>query len=412
MSNNIRENFYQNLSLIRELYGDERRYETPSKSKPYTGNSPRAGGVRPDTGAGDFLEPTPDPLGKKRPWEKIRLPSKSGTKLSPAPETEEEKKKRKEKERKERIADMKPEPVKAKEMPAEPAKEAKPDTVKARDPSKYTPEIRPVGDDKVPEVKAEPDKRVKREPIKATDVDPKTITKPEPKPEPTPEPKRETKDDKKTKEDDKTKEDEKKDKNFCQRYPWLCLGVGALGAMGEKPKPTKAGEFSLKPVVSEPKSSSTMAHELQAARRQAKAWNVNESFANKLKEIRERMEDEEDSDNPFKPKKLKPAEFSKTANTSAPQTSETEASRLQGARRQAKQWNENFEIIRILSAKETNAPEEITIGENTISINKRIAKKIVNIYESVNKENKNKIKKMLNEDITEVRKLINFAIKA
>ena len=53
----------------------------------------------------------------------------------------------------------------------------------------------------------------------------------------------------------------------------------------------------------------------------------------------------------------------------------------------------------------------IQIGEETISINKSIAKKIIKLHESLNRKNKNKLEKMLNEDITSLTKVINFAIK-
>jgi hypothetical protein len=53
----------------------------------------------------------------------------------------------------------------------------------------------------------------------------------------------------------------------------------------------------------------------------------------------------------------------------------------------------------------------IQIGEETITINKSIAKKVVKLHESLNKTNKNKLERMLNEDITSLTKVINFAIK-
>ena len=54
----------------------------------------------------------------------------------------------------------------------------------------------------------------------------------------------------------------------------------------------------------------------------------------------------------------------------------------------------------------------IHINETSITINNRVAKKVVNVYESLNIQNKKKIEKMLNEDALSFKKAINFAIKA
>jgi hypothetical protein len=54
---------------------------------------------------------------------------------------------------------------------------------------------------------------------------------------------------------------------------------------------------------------------------------------------------------------------------------------------------------------------QLQIGEETISINKSIAKKLVNLHESLNKQNKKKLERMLNEDIVSFRKAINFVLK-
>ena len=54
---------------------------------------------------------------------------------------------------------------------------------------------------------------------------------------------------------------------------------------------------------------------------------------------------------------------------------------------------------------------ELTIGDRTVSLNNSVAKKVINLYESLNKQNKKKIEQMLNEDATSFRKVINFAIR-
>ena len=62
---------------------------------------------------------------------------------------------------------------------------------------------------------------------------------------------------------------------------------------------------------------------------------------------------------------------------------------------------------------EQNIPSHtIYISETPITINKRVAKKVMTVYESLNRQNKKKIEKMLNEDAVSFKKAINFAIKA
>lgn len=55
---------------------------------------------------------------------------------------------------------------------------------------------------------------------------------------------------------------------------------------------------------------------------------------------------------------------------------------------------------------------QLNIGESTLKINNTIAKKVVGVYESLNKENKKKMEDMLNEGTTDsFMKLINFAVR-
>lgn len=89
-----------------------------------------------------------------------------------------------------------------------------------------------------------------------------------------------------------------------------------------------------------------------------------------------------------------------------------DASTLQRQRQIYSQMNEsnNLNIIKSMIHENVNS-QAITIGEETISINKSIAKKIVKLHESLNKTNKKKLEKMLNENILSFRKAINFALK-
>lgn len=56
--------------------------------------------------------------------------------------------------------------------------------------------------------------------------------------------------------------------------------------------------------------------------------------------------------------------------------------------------------------------DEITFQDGkSVEITERVAKKILGIYESLNKDNKKNLEKMLNEDIVSFRKVVNFAIR-
>lgn len=62
--------------------------------------------------------------------------------------------------------------------------------------------------------------------------------------------------------------------------------------------------------------------------------------------------------------------------------------------------------------KEDISEMQLNIGENTLKINNTIAKKVVSVHESLNKENKQKMEDMLNEGkIDSFIKLINFAVR-
>ena len=78
----------------------------------------------------------------------------------------------------------------------------------------------------------------------------------------------------------------------------------------------------------------------------------------------------------------------------------------------AQQANEssNLNIFKQIIESDSSS-QAIQIGEETITINKSIAKKIINLHESLNKENKKKLENMLNEDVISFRKVLNFALK-
>jgi len=70
----------------------------------------------------------------------------------------------------------------------------------------------------------------------------------------------------------------------------------------------------------------------------------------------------------------------------------------------------NFNKIRILSENK-DLQEDLLFEETSITVNNRVAKKIMNLHESLNKENKRKVEKMINEDVSSLKKVINFAVR-
>jgi len=58
-----------------------------------------------------------------------------------------------------------------------------------------------------------------------------------------------------------------------------------------------------------------------------------------------------------------------------------------------------------------NSSLNLTFGEHQISINNRIGKKLLTVYESLNQSNKKKVEDMLNESADSFRKVINFVVR-
>lgn len=76
------------------------------------------------------------------------------------------------------------------------------------------------------------------------------------------------------------------------------------------------------------------------------------------------------------------------------------------------QANESNVLDTIKSIVENNISEQtIRFNKNEISINNTVAKKLLNVYESVNKTNKKKMEQMLNESATSFNKVLTFAVR-
>lgn len=114
---------------------------------------------------------------------------------------------------------------------------------------------------------------------------------------------------------------------------------------------------------------------------------------------------------PVDAKETRPAELGRKLAKVSGELGST-ISRATERERTRQMWKEstNFDILKnIVNENLTSLP--IVYGENEITINNRVAKKIMNIHESLNKENKRKVEKMINEDVNSLKKIINFAIR-
>lgn len=72
----------------------------------------------------------------------------------------------------------------------------------------------------------------------------------------------------------------------------------------------------------------------------------------------------------------------------------------------------NFEIIQALVENKIE-PTEISFseGKETIKLNRTMARRILNLHETLNKENKKKLKTMLNESAGSFRRVVNFTVR-
>lgn len=83
-----------------------------------------------------------------------------------------------------------------------------------------------------------------------------------------------------------------------------------------------------------------------------------------------------------------------------------------GGRRKDTRVQESTNFEKIKTIVENNIKtDQISFGDNSITINNRIAKKLINLYESLNKDNKKRFESTINEDANLFKKLINFAIR-
>ena len=68
-------------------------------------------------------------------------------------------------------------------------------------------------------------------------------------------------------------------------------------------------------------------------------------------------------------------------------------------------------VLNALYTINENEEKAIEIANESVVINNTVAKKIIGLYESVNKSNKEKIETMLNESIDSFKKIASFAAR-
>jgi len=71
----------------------------------------------------------------------------------------------------------------------------------------------------------------------------------------------------------------------------------------------------------------------------------------------------------------------------------------------------NLSIIKSLSKSKSLTEQSLTFGENSVTINKGTAKKVMKVYNSLNESNKKKMESMLSESASSFKKAIQFAVR-
>lgn len=75
------------------------------------------------------------------------------------------------------------------------------------------------------------------------------------------------------------------------------------------------------------------------------------------------------------------------------------------------QQESNLSLIKNLSKSKSLTEQSLTFGENSVTINKGTAKKVMKVYNSLNESNKKKMENMLSESASSFKKAIQFAVR-
>jgi len=108
----------------------------------------------------------------------------------------------------------------------------------------------------------------------------------------------------------------------------------------------------------------------------------------------------------------KPQTSSSFANKASSNASQERRDAILNRKSQAAMIRESNVLDTIKFIVENDISEQtIQFNENEITINNTVAKKLLNVYESVNKTNKKKMEQMLNESATSFNKVLTFAVR-
>ncbi len=105
--------------------------------------------------------------------------------------------------------------------------------------------------------------------------------------------------------------------------------------------------------------------------------------------------------------------FSLSARISDPTVNKLDPEVARNRRRESqydKSLAENV-VKQLYTIKESYNEGFININNDSITVHKNIAEKVINVYESLNKENQKKVNTMLNESVDSFKKIINFAVR-
>jgi outer membrane biosynthesis protein TonB len=118
------------------------------------------------------------------------------------------------------------------------------------------------------------------------------------------------------------------------------------------------------------------------------------------------------SGQPREKKFTKPGQFKLGAKISSAEKFDTEVARN---RKRESQYDKSLTtsesvISQLYTIKESHNEGFINIDNNNVAINKIVAEKVINVFESLNEENQKKVSTMLNESVDSFKKIINLLI--
>lgn len=278
------------------------------------------------------------------------------------------------------------------ESKTEPKVETKPETKKPEpETKKPEPKVEPKAEPK-PEAKTEPKVEPKAEPK----VEPKPEPKPEPKAEPKPEPKAEPK--------PEPKAEPKPEAKSPDKTPDTSVEVPVPATT---PRSGRVPDAKARPN--------------EKPRRQDRPERKRSADKRKTK-VPVPQPNDSDKSEPEPQNFLKTPEFSLKATVSGPEAFDTDITTKRRDERRQRKYLERLTkeesdcvLDKMEKAKKSGLEESAVImlnyeGNETL-INSHITNKVLSLYESLNSENKKKMRNMMNEDFDSFKKVISFAVR-